>query len=497
MKQSQLGTIKKAFAAIGRRWNSADTWKNVPAVFVAIALIFGLVFAIKTPLLWGGDETTHFARAYQISQGQITPKKMAYPWGSWSYGGKLPVSVYNLIMHVNNDITTDATATAYGTHRIDYPASYAPFAGQKLKSPKVDYFFPNTASYSPAAYIPSVIAIWVALLANLNVGHTIILARLFTLAFYIACIWFALKSLKGTKFAWVVAAVALVPMTLFEASIICGDAVANALAILLISLVAKTFLGKDLTKQEFWVLAATTLLLPLVKPNYVFIALAVLLIPTVRLAKAHVPERTKLIVVGASVLAVGIWTFMVRAVSDAIKLIGTGPRWTLIHENQQLKYMIHNPVQFVEVVIRTFLLQDNNWFNGMFGQLSFDFIQVPAFSIVATLLAILIALGISERITLPRGKRWLTGGLVAAGVLSILATFYLTFSNVAEPIIEGVQGRYFLPFLLLALVAVLISKRKATFAQTDKQAVMMGRTIACLSFASLFFAAWKFFYVLF
>jgi len=159
--------------------------------------------------------------------------------------------------------------------------------------------------------------------------------------------------------------------------------------------------------------------------------------------------------------------------------------------------LLHNPLQFFIVVARTVLLQDNTFFYGFFGQLSFDFIQVPALSIVSTISALLLSLGISEKLRLSAAQLWALIGIVVAGFLGILGAFYLTFSNVAEAVVEGVQGRYFLPFLLIvmAILAALLPIRLDTKKNTYIEKRLY-QGIALLSIISLTTAAIKFYYVL-
>ncbi len=485
MKRQASGVMTEWATAIGQRWNDDKMWQNVPTVFVVIALAFGIFFAIKTPPLWGNDETAEFARAYQISQGHVLPSALAHPHDGSIYGASLPASVVNLITHVNDDVRGNANETSYGTRLVGDPAAYQTLAQQKLNARKVSYDFPTIEVHSPLAYASSAVGVWIASLMNFNVGNAVLLARLLTLALYVMCVTLALRALKGTRFAWVVAAVALAPMALFEASMVSADATANALAILLISLVAKTFLGKGLSKGECWELAAATVLLPLVKSDYMVIALSVLLVQASRLA------WPKAIIVGASVVCTTVWAYVVRGVSIA------SSNGTHINEHQQLLYVTHHVAPFGETIMRTLLLQDGTYANGIFGFLSAGLVQVPAFSTVATALAIVVALGLSERLDVPRGKRWWLFGLTVAGVATVFASLYLSFSRVGAQTVEGVEGQYFLPFVLLFFVALLASKRKFSLKRTDLQAAMTGRAVACLSAFSLLFAAWRLLYVLF
>ena len=493
----KTGISLKVRSGLTRLSTCRPLLREPTALFILIALIFGMVFVIKTPPLWGGDETTHFARAYQIDKGHIISEHLNYPFGDKSFGGQVPQSVFDLIWHVNGDIVTDNQITSYGVKRIDNIKGYKSFADAKLNSKHTQtYFFPNTAAYSPVAYIPSLVAIKLSILLNLSVGHTIFLARFGGLLFYIACVAYALYALKGLRYAWLVMAVALMPMLIFQASIIGGDLMANALTILMVGLLAKSWLKRRLTMPDTVLLSLATILLPLVKPNYIFLSAAVLLVPAVSLPAMRFKKYLKPTLIILSCIGLLIWTYITREVPAAIRLIGVGSRYQFISVSQQTHFLEHHPLSFVKVLARTLLLQDNNLLNGMFGQLSFDFVQVPAISILASSLALLIAMGISEKFKQNIKRTAAILLLIVAGVARIFVTFYLTFSNVAEPIVEGVQGRYFLPFLLLSLTAICMYVPNLRLQLNRDNQTGLGLAIASLSTISLFFAAVKLFYVL-
>lgn len=485
-----------------RLWN---TWKHVYGdqkamiAFILIGVGFGGLFVLKTPPLWGGDETTHYARAYEISTAQWATKRLNYPWGGKSYGDEIPQSLYDLIWHVNDDITYDKKITNFGTKRIDDIKSYDKFTDKKLNSQTAQtYFFPNTAVYSPAAYIPSALAIKASSWLNLTLGQSIYLARFAGLALYIACVAFALRSLKDIRFAWLIFALALIPMQLFEASIISADLTVSALALLLVGLVAKAIIKKSLTMTEVVLLSASVLLLPVVKPTYVFLSFAILLVPGMALAKkVPISSRVyKLLILAAALLLLMLWTYHTRGVSQAFRLIGTGDRWGLISISGQTHFLTHHPLSFIAVLGRSLLLQDTGLLVGFFGMLSFDFISVPGISIISSIIAILMALGLSEKADI-KWKQPLAAIVIAiAGIVGIYGSFYLTFSNVAEPIVEGVQGRYFFPFAVLALTGLYMAATKTSLRLKDDSVVRAQNMIIVLCVISLLAAATKFFYVL-
>lgn len=466
--------------------------------FVAIALILGIIFAVKTPPLWGADETSHYARAYQIAQGNLLSDKMPYPYGGDSYGGKIPKSVHDLIWHTNQDIQQDTNITEYSTHRIDDHSSYAELINTKLGDPTEDYFFPNTAAYSPVAYIPSVIALKIAQIINLTVGQSIFLARVFGLILYVLTVYWVLHVLRKKRFALVLFVVALLPMALYQASMIGVDLLANSLAILLVGFVVKSIVDKTLSRPELLAVALAAVAMPLMKPTYIFLSLLVFAIPAEVVRKAGLARQLlgKVLLIVLAVIALAAWTYATVGVSEEIRRMGIGPRWVLIDPDAQTKFMLTHPHTFAVVFLRSVLLTDTNYISGLFGHFGFLFIQIPMTSMLLSLFALFVSLGFSERVVIERRRLVFITLTLLAGAGSIFATLYITFSNYAQPIIEGVQGRYFMPLLpVLLLVIVAVNTRLKLVLKGNRDWIVNAVTMLCV--ISLVFAQIKFFYVLF
>ncbi len=470
---------------------------GVAEAFLMVAFVFGLVFSLKTPLLWGADETTHFARAYQISQGGITSEKLAYPWGGYSFGGQIPSSAHDLILYVNEDIGTDNEITKYGTKRIDNLAGYSRLANESIQGETETYYFPNMAAYSPVAYITTAPALFIAKLLSFSVGNAVLLARIGNLFLYILLVYLALRSLKGMNASWLIFAVALIPAALFNASMISADGVANAFAILFSALVIKGWLyKKKLNKAETIVLALTAIGLPLVKLPYIFLTLALLAIPAKNIAFKK-GNYIKAGVVGAALLVFSAWAYVTPEVANSIKMIGTGDRWQYISVDNQKDFILSHPFSFVETFFRTLILRDNNLVDGFFGQFSFIFITVPAAAIITSLFSIFISMQLIEKKLDQNIKRYLyVAALLLISVGGVFGTLYLTFTNVGWPTIEGVQGRYFLPFAPLAfmLIAVLLPRFSDRAKLKDIKMAKYWIT-GCITFGLLATTV-KFFYVL-
>jgi len=474
--------------------------KNLNAAnsFLFLALLFGLIFALRTPLLWGADETTHFARAYQVSHGGIVSEKLKYPWGDYNFGGQIPKSAYSLIMYVNQDVTEDYQQTKYNTKRVDNSEEYSKYANKSMEGEKETYFFPNMAAYSPVAYMPTATGLAISEGLNINVGMSIRIARIFNLIFYIVLVFMALRALKGLNISWLFLAASLIPAALFSASMISADGVANAFAILLSALVVKAWIyKKKLSKLETLLLAMAAICMPLVKLPYIFLSLVTLVVPAKNIPFPRA-LFIKISIVTFAFIAFGVWALLTPEVANSIRLIGTGERWQSISVDQQKDFILSHPVSFIEAFFRTLLLRDNNLLDGFFGQFGFVFVTVPATAIVTSIVSIMLAIQLVEKkIDINKKRLTYVISLLFVSIGGVFGTLYLTFTNVGAPIIDGVQGRYFLPFapLVFVVIAVLLPRYIDKVKAKDVQKT--GTLITVLIFLGLSITTVKFFYVLF
>ncbi len=418
------------------------------AVFVLLSLVFGVAFALLTPPLWGQDEDSHVERAYAISHGHLLPERI--PWaGGVNYGGTIPATVQALSEYA----VTNFRPPAPPPPQVTDPGEYRRLASQPLQAPLVDTAFPNTSVYSPLPYVPSVIGLRLAEAAGGSVGSAILLMRMCHLLAYTAIVWAALWSLRRHAVKWVVFVVALLPMTVYEAATVTADTLTNALAILLGALFVKAaFLRRDLTRTETGLLLASAVLLPLAKPSYVLLTPLLLVVPAGRLA---LPHWRRLTTVGSTVLGVlafGAWFAVSSGVQAALHFMRPGVD---VAPGTQLHYVLTHVPQFLRTTLRTVARQGDVYVSQLFGHLGSTYMPVPLTAVISCLVAALLAAGISERLSATRWQLTTAAALVLVNTAAIFFIQYLHWSPVGSPVIEGVQGRYFIPLLIVAAAVVL------------------------------------------
>lgn len=440
------------------RWIRLKNIASAHALFVIIALAAGIAFIKLTPPLWGIDELTHFARVYQLSQGKL---KEDYIHGQ--YGGSLPVNIIKLNSTVYRDLIDNTTSP--NTHgQIDDTKIYSDIESQKPSAQKNTYLFPGSGIYSPIAYAAPALGSFSARILNLNIGGFIFMARLYTLLLYIFLVTLSLRLLNDSKAKWLVFTVALMPMSLYQASIVNVDSLAIGLSILLFALIYRAWVaGNDVTKKQFLLIFAIAGLISLAKPNYWLLAMPALLVGT-RKTERLFTFPAKLILAAITAIPFLLWNLSVSEVAKAGLSMQVNNSYK-VESVKQLVYVLTHPIHFIGSILSGEI--HNSWFNQMVGFLGWNYVALPAFLICFIFMTVFAAAIYKDELN-RKLNRGVPLAILIAGLLtslSIFTIFYLSYTPLKSSVINGVQGRYFipvLPFLLFGLARILPFKLTMT-----------------------------------
>jgi uncharacterized membrane protein len=328
-------------------------------------------------------------------------------------------------------------------------AMYAPAAALHWDGMQVDINFANTAIYPPMFYLPTVFAIWAGKVAGLSVLNTLYLARICTAVVSLLLAAGGILA-AGVAAPWIFAIVTL-PMSLSLMADMSQDGVMIGCSALLAGLVAGARQGgAPATHGRAWLCCLLATLIAVARPPYVPLALLPALLPGLRL-------RLCAMMAGCTVLATLLWDLLAAAVAltKTRTDIPIDPaaqlHWIMIHPGGMVMVALHT----VQAVTGTLAAQ----FVGILGWM--DAPLPPAYTAAAQgmlLLTLLVTLTGRSASPIPLARAWIDAGCVVLGIavstVLLFAVQYLTWNVVGAALVDGVQGRYFLP-LALALGAVL------------------------------------------
>jgi len=422
--------------------------KPIELLFCGLSLIFGMYFVFATPLFWGIDESTHFLRAYQLSQGGITAQREEQ-----NYGGSFPANLVALRIEVGKDLTAalPTPTNIFERHDFDNNAAYHALATQPLSAKKTFVELGSGEVYSPLSYVPAIVALKTIAWAHPSIQTLVYAARIASLIAYIAVVVMALRTLMFSRLRWLVFCVALLPMTLYQASILSADTGLNALCLLAFALIARGLLKREpLARWQLVMLCVAAIQIPLIKINYLPVSIALLLLPQTayRRITQKIPAwllRTLLLL--AVLVSAGVWLYSTRHLSNSLGQQATNPP---ISASGQLHFMASHPLSYLKTLARDSIANETAYLTQTVGYLGWNYVTLPLISIIASYTLLLSAGLYKDNSEEGATTKWQGGGSLLLGgllVVGVLTAFYVTFSGQRAAYISGVQGRYFIPAL--------------------------------------------------
>ena len=413
-------------------------------LFATIALVFGIIFANLIPPVWGIDEPAHFSRAYQISRGRPFERKL----DTGGYGGWLPVELVTLNTYAIKDLVNNR---ATDRSEVDDANYYAHIKDERLSGKLATQDFTGAGVYSPFSYLAPAVGIVAARIIHPTVGTVLLWARLGGLLAYIALVFGALYLLREHPAKWLVFTISLLPMSVFQASIVTVDSVAIGMAALFFAELITLWSQKgQATRLQLLALTATGVLLTLTKPNFFLLTLPAVFLPARVLSMAQKRFVRVLMPVITLIPAVAWNIFIHDLVTTGARIQRAGNPKIRLDFLGQLIHIVTHPLSYLTTLWNSVITQ--SWYEQTFGLLGFNYVALPA--IVVGLLSMVLAVAIvvttkpdNPKEAGPKGQALILLAAALGAALSIVTALYLAFNTVGGPWIEGVQGRYFLPVL--------------------------------------------------
>ena len=426
----------------------------LPLLFVLVALPVLAVLAVAVPPGEVPDEVAHIMRADSVRHGEIA-------------GYRRPRVDEQGDPAVDVAVRADAGLLAAGFAF----APGVPLAAKHVTQTRLDellalpganrlepILIPNTAVYPPLFYVPAAFGMEVAKLLHQGPFVAILAAHLVNAGCYVLLGAAAIHMARRGRV--ILFAILCLPMSLSLAASVNHDGLVIACAALSGALLTR------LDRPAWWVGALLLGLAAMAKPYLLPLALIVpaSAIGTGRgragqaaggLAVAVLPPLA-----WAGMMAVFVAAPFVRGPAYPAGPLWAGPPGTMFattNPGEQLRILLADPVRLISIPVDT-LRQATEWlWRGALGVLgTLDVVlPTPLYSAWGWVLAAAVLAGFcagrSERggtLALPA-----TAALVGA-VASVWCVYllqYLSWTHVGNALVEGVQGRYFLPVAALAL----------------------------------------------
>lgn len=404
---------------------------KVEKLFLLIGLTAGTLLVLIMPLnKVGYDEETHFRNAYNIklssgvSSTAAIENLKSVTLDNWPYNIAQSVEereAMEAYYKTAGDYTGDSSV------RIDVPTELTTVAA-------FDYIF-------------MAIGIKLGKLLQLPFTAVYTLGRLFNMWSYVVLVYFGIKRLPIGKY--IMAVLALMPTPMFQAAVYSYDAVITGCMFLGISYLIYELIEKEekITVKNGMIMLGSLGFGILPKAIYFPVMMLPFLIPKDKFKNT---KQRRIFRIANVVCVLGL----IAAILISMLLAGAAndTRGGDVNAMEQVALILSHPLGYAKVWLEN--MKDTFWSYG-FGVGSLGMLGYLAVTTCASMMGLLLIFTIATD-NIDRSEKDLTVKqkvafflAAALSVAFVWGTLYLSFNPVGATIINGVQGRYFIPLLFI------------------------------------------------
>lgn len=422
--------------------------------FLFAALIAGGLFVILVPPFQNPDEDVHFYRAYQISRGELISPKVGNTTGS-----RLPTSIRETIAIVDSGRAGRSLKLENGKlEKTDIKAALMIRLNPSSTEP---IEFPSSGLYSPVSYLPQSVGILFGRIFNVPPLILLYMGRIAGLLFYVFFVHMLIRQLAIRQ--WSLAILALLPMVLVGATALTADTVLNVAMMAYFVLIVNLTIRKVPASPK-WLFLLVGVLAVIILSKQVFFVFALLLWP---LSRQLIDNRKKRWLLTAAAIAIGMlpyvaWSYLAK---DSLGSVANPMQHADV--GAQIHGILRNPFHLATAYFESFVTSEGdgvyNSFAGNFGWLTAQMPSIGALSVwFGVFLALFVGYEKNPFVEKFKQMKWLVFATLLLSIAAVGGALYLAYTPVGYGKIIGMQGRYFIPMVIVALLVALGSRQSFT-----------------------------------
>lgn len=466
--------------------------------FLVCAAFFGLLLVFVLPPYRGLDEASHVYRITQLAEGDLFIEKI--PGG---YGHAIPDNIHRVNF---DEFTTNKKSSFAGS----FDRRWKEGSHSKDDTGSSVQLFEGSGVYSPLVYLHYFPVAIIEHYFQINTFLYVLLLRVSNLALFIGCIFFAIRLIPSAK--WLLTAVALLPMSLHQASTVSGDVLLLSSIILFVAMLVRLLHNNESELKSKYTsgnlligIFVTGVLIGGSKPGYIILTGALLVLPASIFGSKirKLLFSTSMFGIAAGMLV--IWGVVINdaGLSNALETFRSRVNHggTTITASQMIQQTVFRPWETGQLFVNTFVFETQNTlpsplpkeynrvpdsnlsnFTGSFGSLNMN---LPTWASFLVLINLVVAyLGFSRPNVLPKTKRRLIVVILFVQFVALFLAFWKTWTSISMQHVWGLQGRYYIPLLPLL---VLVTPRKSIFSwsEASSKLVLMLASVTPLVIMSL------------
>lgn len=408
---------------------------SIEKIFVLFALFFGILYVFILPPFQSVDEGNHFFRVWQIKSGSFVSKNIS-PVGivhnNDSVGDYIPVSISKFYSDYEPFIKNIDKKQNFDNIKYDFSRSI------EKENTKFTPFV-NTSLYSPICYLSQLPGVILANMFTDNLAIIYYSGRLCNLFIYCLLIFWALRVIPFFKLPLMLMAVC--PMSLSLASAYTCDVAVLGLNFLWIAYICKFLTQKCDDKYKTAVLCTLAFLITLSK-SYV------LLLPLFFLLSRKNYDSLKNYILSAIcvIITIILSGFIWYLLSHGLNLNMNN---TVADSANQIIFIKSHPFLYIWILFKTFIIKTPRLLITMIGVLGWQDTKLDWSTYI--LYPILVYFAVKSdnfNFKLEGWQKILILLTIITGTILTYTSLYIMWSPVANSVILGLNGKYFIPLML-------------------------------------------------
>jgi uncharacterized membrane protein len=437
---------------------------KVENVFLLIAVTSGILFTLLLPnrlgLSW--DDQIHFLNVYSLSHGRTV---------EWTE------STLQLINNVVSNNFTFFDTTEERSKSNQYLNNHHDYS-DIINSQE------NNVSwgYNKLVYLPMVLGFKIPETLGLPLTVSLLISKFANLFVYITIIYLAIKNIPICK--RLLACIALLPGSMFLATQFSYDPPITAFVFLAIAMMTKMVLSKKTVSiADIIIFAISIIIASSPKGVYVLLILFPLFLPTKKFKDKKQKRRISFILI--FILALVVSSFIIPILFEDASL--TDLRGGDTSASRQLLLIKDKPISFLKIFFNNVSEDFLNKFVGVGTITHFAYVGIiPSSNLYILSLFLLSFFTFTDTYNqdkqshISKNLKFVILAILVGIISLIWLTLYLSFTPVESTIINGVQGRYFIPLLPLLLLLFNSYKIKNEIPETSYNLILLFSSITIL-----------------
>lgn len=404
---------------------------SIDKCFLMSILCFGITFTFLFPPATIPDEPTHFYSAYYLSNFFCCPGSQR---------------LYKEVLFRESDCYVIENVFSTSISMENLQASIQNFQWFDHSSAYVALKVPKAISVCPLGYLVPAIAIAIGRLFHLGTYPLFYLGRLSNVLLYTVTVYAALRRAPYGKA--VIFVLSFLPMSQHLIASYSYDGHAMGISMLFLA----NFLywmnsNQRITTRDYVIMTALAVLLSLAKCTYAPLIAVVFLIPNARFSDSSRKAWAR----KAGIIAVCFVVFLLFYLPTLAADMAPAELTYMESESYSIGWVLHHIPGTVAIFVRTlFYYGDRYIFELMGHSLGWFELELSRTVLVPFFVYLLLAASVDDSPAVPRCRPGVRLALMIAVLVSgglVFASMFFTWTDVGNPFVIGLQGRYFLPLV--------------------------------------------------